>query len=90
LEEAGLPRTLLQQALDDPSTEHEALAEHREAVERLGAFGVPWLVLEGQSLGLFGPVISEVPQGEAALRMWEHVSWLLAQPYFFELKRARA
>src|ERR671934_68679 len=60
------------------------------AVEKFGAFGVPWLVLEGQSFGLFGPVISEVPQGEAALQLWEHVSWLLAQPYFFELKRARA
>jgi hypothetical protein len=81
---------LLRQALDDPSTEHETLAEHREAVEKFGAFGVPWLVLEGQSVGLFGPVIAEVPQGEAALQLWEHVSWLLTQPYFYELKRERA
>ena len=90
LEEAGLPRALLRQALDDSSTEHEALAEHREAVEKFGAFGVPWMVLEGQSFGLFGPVLSEVPRGEAALQMWEHVSWLLTQPDFYELKRARA
>src|SRR5437763_17019313 len=90
LEEAGLPRGLLRQALDDVSTEQEALAEHREAKEKYGAFGVPWMVLEGRSFGLFGPVISEVPQGEAALQLWERVSWLLTQPYFYELKRERA
>ncbi len=90
LEEAGLPGALLQQALDDSTTEAEVLAEHRDAVERLGAFGVPWLVLDERSFGLFGPVISEVPRAEAALELWEHTSWFLTQPYFYELKRERA
>ena len=90
LEEAGLPRSLLRQALDDPSTEQEALAEHRESVEEFGAFGVPWLILGSRSFGLFGPVISEVPRGDAALALWDHVAWLLEQPHFYELKRERA
>lgn len=89
LEEAGMNRALLGEALDDRSVYEEAAAEHREAVERYEAFGVPWLVLDGQRHGLYGPVISEVPRGEAAIELWNHVEWLHHQPYFWEIKRSR-
>jgi 2-hydroxychromene-2-carboxylate isomerase len=89
LQEAGLARSLLAQALDDPSTDQEVMAEHREAAERYGAFGVPWLVAAGQEFGFYGPIITVVPKGDAAVDLWEHTSFLLTQPYFYELKRDR-
>jgi len=51
---------------------------------------VPWLVLDGQNFGFYGPVVDEVPQGAAALELWSHMSWLLTQPYVYEIKRERA
>ena len=50
----------------------------------------PVLVLDGESLnGLSGPVFSPAPTGEAASRAWDAVRVLLAEPGFFELRRAR-
>ena len=89
LEQAGLSVSLLADALGNPSTESDLLSEHRDSVERLGAFGVPWLVLDQRSFGLFGPVITEVPEGQAAAELWDHTAWFLTQPSFFELKRDR-
>lgn len=88
-EEAGLDRSLVRQALDDPSIYAAAAADHRESVQSYDAFGVPWLVLTGQRFGFLGPIISEVPQGQAALELWEHTAWFLAQPSFYEIKRSR-
>jgi predicted acyl esterase len=90
LEGAGLDRALLRRALDDPSTDDAVWSEHREAVEKYDAFGVPWLVLAGQRIGFFGPVIDQVPTGEAAAELWRHTSWMIQQPYLYELKRERA
>lgn len=89
LANAGLDPTMLERALDDPSTLEEVKREHQRAVEQYGAYGVPWLVAGGQSFGFNGPVIDAVPQGESATALWRHVSWLLSQPYFYELKRER-
>lgn len=90
LEEAGLDRALLRQALDDPTTDEDVKKEHRGAVDKYDAFGVPWLVLGGQRIGFFGPVVSEVPSGDAAAELWHHTAWMIQQPYLYELKRERA
>ncbi len=89
LAEAGLDRSLRQQALDDPTTADDVLAEHNEAVKKYEAFGVPYLVLDGQSFGFYGPIISEVPRGDAAMELWQHTAWILKQPYLWEFKRDR-
>ncbi|HWE61628.1 MAG TPA: DsbA family protein [Chloroflexota bacterium] len=89
LQEGDLDRDLLQRALADPSTWEDVLADHDEARERYGAYGVPWLVLGEQTFGFNGPIMSEVPRGETAVELWRHLSWTLAQPYFYELKRER-
>jgi predicted DsbA family dithiol-disulfide isomerase len=89
LEGAGFDRALYSRALDDPSTEEEVTSEHNEAKDRFEAFGVPWLVLDGRDFGFYGPVISEVPQGEDALELWRHTAWLFTQPYLYEIKRER-
>lgn len=87
LAEAGLSDTLYDDALADPSTEREYLAEHTEVVER-GGFGVPTLVLDGRP-PIFGPVIDPVPEGEEAGVLYDHVAALSRIPTFFELKRTR-
>jgi hypothetical protein len=89
LERAGLPASLYQQALEDPSTESALLDEHHAANERLGAFGVPTLCLEGSSVALFGPVVEPIPVGAEADALWDHTRWMLQQPYLWEVKRER-
>jgi hypothetical protein len=76
-------------ALADASTEKELLDEHRAAQDRLHAFGVPTIALEGSDIGIFGPVIEPLPTGAEADTLWEHVRWMLQQPYLWELKRER-
>ena len=68
-------------------TEAEVRKEHA-SIAGSGAFGVPTLVVD-DAAPLFGPVIDAVPTGEAAGELWDHVTWLLRQPNFLELKRVR-
>ncbi|HLQ34654.1 MAG TPA: DsbA family protein [Chloroflexota bacterium] len=87
LKDAGLPGSLYQEALADESTEVDLMAEHEDSVERLHAFGVPTLALEGSDIGVFGPVIEPVPTGNEALELWDHTLWLLQSPAVWEFKR---
>jgi predicted DsbA family dithiol-disulfide isomerase len=89
LQKAGLPESLYREALDDPATESVLLDEHKAAQERLGAFGVPTLALEGSNIAIFGPVIEPIPCGAEADALWHHTRWLLEQPYVWEIKRER-
>ena len=43
----------------------------------------------GAQVGIFGPVIAEIPEGEAALELWDHLVALATMPGFYELKRTR-
>jgi 2-hydroxychromene-2-carboxylate isomerase len=86
---AGLPAELLAESQSDASVEEELLAEHKQAAEELGAFGVPTLRFPDSGIAFFGPVVDPVPTGAAAVELWDHVAWSLEQPYLFELKRER-
>ena len=86
---AGLPADLLDRALADPTTWDEIVAEEADAVERLHAFGVPTLSIDGSLPGTFGPVINRVPRGPDALALWEHYRWLATNEDFFEIKKTR-
>jgi 2-hydroxychromene-2-carboxylate isomerase len=88
LAEAGFEPSVLDRAVDDPSTEREVEEEHAAAVEAVRAFGVPTIVLPSGS-GIFGPVKAVAPTGEDAGELWDHVRWLTEQDDFFELKRIR-
>ncbi len=87
LADVGLPPDLGERALEDESTLEDVLREHTEAVEKMSAFGVPWLVTEGDEAGFFGPVIGELLTGDAAGELWDHFRWLSGQPQLYELKR---
>jgi 2-hydroxychromene-2-carboxylate isomerase len=89
LAEAGLSPDLFEAAQADPSTLDDLKAEHQAAVDKYKTYGVPWLVPGNQDFGFSGPIISEVPQGQTAQDLWKHFSWLISQPYLYEVKRSR-
>jgi 2-hydroxychromene-2-carboxylate isomerase len=87
LAEAGLPPGLADAA---QSTEFDTAlrASHKEGIERVGYdVGTPIISVEGTSV--FGPVVSPIPRGEAAARLWDGVLLIAQTDGFFELKRSR-
>jgi 2-hydroxychromene-2-carboxylate isomerase len=89
MEVAGLPSNLYEEAMADQSTHDEWMAEHEEAAARLGAFGTPTIALKGSNIGVFGPVVDPVPEGDDAFALWDSVYVALKAPYLYELKRPR-
>lgn len=88
MEAANLDPGIVDRALADPSTEEDVVKEHQAAVDEVGAFGVPTIILPS-GRGIFGPVKAIAPTGEDAGELWDHVRWLVEVDDFFELKRTR-
>ena len=87
LAEAGLPARLADAA--DATEYDEALrASHKEGIERVG-YDVGTPVISVNGLSVFGPVVSPIPRGEAAGRLWDGVLLIAGTDGFFELKRSR-
>jgi hypothetical protein len=62
-----------------------------EAVELAGPdIGSPVIRLQGQDRGLHGPIVSPMPSGEEALRLWDALLTLTHVPGFFEVKHGRS
>jgi hypothetical protein len=49
--------------------------------------GTPTIAVNGSAF--FGPVLSKIPQGEEAGRLWDGVVAVASFPHFYELKRSR-
>jgi protein-disulfide isomerase-like protein with CxxC motif len=87
LTEAGLPADLAD-AMDSTDYDEALRASHAEGIERVGYdVGTPIISVNGTSV--FGPVISPIPRGEAAARLWDGVLLIAGTDGFFELKRSR-
>ena len=88
LAEAGLPADLAD-AMDDSAGYDEALrASHADGMDRVGyEVGTPVISVDGASF--FGPVVSPIPHGDAAARLWDGVLLVAGTDGFFELKRSR-
>jgi protein-disulfide isomerase-like protein with CxxC motif len=87
LAEAGLP-TDLADAMDDSSYDEALRASHHDGMDRVGyEVGTPVISVNGVSF--FGPVVSPIPRGAAAARLWDGVLAVAGTDGFFELKRSR-
>ncbi|MGW7481839.1 mycothiol-dependent nitroreductase Rv2466c family protein [Nonomuraea muscovyensis] len=87
LEAAGLDRKLAD-AMESEEYEDAIRASHDEGMALVGQeVGTP--VIRVGSNAFFGPVITRIPRGEEAGRLWDGVLLVTAFEDFFELKRSR-
>ena len=85
--DAGLPAELAE-AIDSTEYDLAVRASHAEGIERVGYdVGTPVISVLGSSF--FGPVISPIPRGEDAAKLWDGVLLVAGNDGFFELKRSR-
>jgi protein-disulfide isomerase-like protein with CxxC motif len=87
LADAGLPADLAD-AIESTEYDDAVRLSHKDGIERVGMeVGTPVISVEGASI--FGPVLTPIPRGEEAGRLWDGVRLCLQTPGFFELKRSR-
>jgi len=87
LAEVGLPADLAD-AMDSTEYDEAVRASHADGIDRVGYdVGTPVISVNGTSV--FGPVVSPIPRGEAAARLWDGVLLIAQTDGFFELKRSR-
>jgi 2-hydroxychromene-2-carboxylate isomerase len=87
LADAGLPATLVD-TMDSDAFDAALRESHRDGIERVGMeVGTPIVAFDG--CAFFGPVVTPMPRGEAATRLWDGLYQMAQTDGFFELKRTR-
>jgi 2-hydroxychromene-2-carboxylate isomerase len=87
LAEVGLPLDLAD-AMTSTAFDGELKKSHHAGMDQVGMdVGTPVISVEG--VAFFGPVVSPVPRGESAGKLWDGVLLVAGTDGFFELKRSR-
>lgn len=93
LAEVGLPHALSRAAETDDLDE-ELRRSHHEGMDPVGMdVGTPVIHVpgpDGEQIAFFGPVITPIPRGEAAGRLWDGTLLVAGTPGFYEIKRTRS
>lgn len=85
---AGLPVSLAD-SLEDASLDAEVRVIHTAGQDAVGTkSGTPVVALNGGN-AFFGPVLSTIPRGEDAVRLYDGLKLVQGVPSFAELKRSR-
>jgi protein-disulfide isomerase-like protein with CxxC motif len=87
LEEVGLPAKLAD-AAESTEYDDEIKRSHHLGMDQVGyEVGTPVIAVNG--VAFFGPVVSPIPRGDAAGKLWDGVVLVAGTDGFFELKRTR-
>jgi 2-hydroxychromene-2-carboxylate isomerase len=83
----GFRASIVDDAIDDPTTHDLVRVDHDFIVGEHAAYGVPTLLRDGHAL--FGPVVVPAPEGPAALRLWDLVEGWWEFPHLYELRKPK-
>lgn len=87
LQELGYDSEILEAAQTD-AQDDQLRASHQEAIDLVGDdVGTPVVSFNGTAF--FGPVLTRIPRGEEAGRIFDGAVALAEYPYFYEIKRSR-